>query len=607
MATSGKINLSVTSLGNAISGWIEWTESNIDPSANTSKVTAKLVYRNSSGYSTYSDESTFYLTVNGSKATKTNGYNLAAGGTYTVLTNTVTVAHNADGSKSITISGGGALTGTQGLSASSGSGTAALTAIPRASVPTVSQSAIDMGQTVRVKTNAKNGNFYHRIWYTFGGSEGYGGDFDSTTLYNWSDLTPRLELARRIPNAASGTCTVYLRTFTDRNMTTRVGEDQTVSFTLRVPDSVKPAAALTVEIVNDNTTLAQWGVAVKGYSKLRYAITGDVTGDYGATLSAYQFKANGETLTAQTGTTKALSTAGNMTAKGWVKDSRGRWSAVREQTINVYDYSLPEIVQSDAYRVDASGDRANDGERVKVICNGRCTSIGDNAVTIKWRWREAGGSWSGYGAISNNTETIISSVEFEKFRSYEVELSVWDSLGNHRELVYSVPTDQVTLDLKKDSVGMGKYAEHPKSLELADDWDIWYKGKALADYIYPVGSIYISAAATDPGTLFGGTWEPIRDRFLLAAGSAYAAGSTGGEAAHTLTVEELAAHSHRILQANNSGTAGVWVTNASTTNARKVSYSGSRTASDVIELTGGGQAHNNMPPYLAVYVWRRTA
>lgn len=476
MAKSGIIQLSVTSAGNAISGWLEWNESNVDTSANTSKVTAKLVYRNSSGYGTYSDESTFYLTVNGTTVRKTNGYNLASGGTYTVLTNTVTVAHNADGSKSITISGGGALTGTQGLSASSGSGTAALTTIPRATTPSVPSSA-DIGTKITINLPRASSAFTHALKYKLG--SGSYNDIISgvNTQATW---TIPMSLCSQITTATSATLTISCDTY---NGSTLIGT-RTASMTVTVPASVKPTvSAMTVEIVNDNTTLAQWGVAVKGYSKLRYAITGSTSNDYGATISAYQFQAGNETLTAQTGTTKALSTAGNMTVKGWVKDSRGRWSAAREQTINVYDYSLPEIVQSDAYRVDASGNRANDGERVKIICNGRCTAIGKNAVTIKWRWREAGGSWSGYGTISNNTETVLSGVEFEKSLSYEVELSVWDSLGNHKELVYSIPTDQVTLNLVKDRVAIGKYAEHPKSLELAEDWDFWYHGAVMTDHV----------------------------------------------------------------------------------------------------------------------------
>ncbi len=118
--------------------------------------------------------------------------------------------------------------------------------------------------------------------------------------------------------------------------------------------------------------------------------------------------------------------------------------------------------------------------------------------------------------------------------------------------------------------------------------------------IYPVGSIYISVNNTNPGTMFGGTWERIQDRFLLASGSTYGAGTTGGEATHTLTVNEMPSHQHRMtIEGGGSMRAsGVkWVT---ANNMRQ--YAG-----DMIESTGGGQAHNNMPPYLAVYVWKRVS
>lgn len=61
---------------------------------------------------------------------------------------------------------------------------------------------------------------------------------------------------------------------------------------------------------------------------------------------------------------------------------------------------------------------------------------------------------------------------------------------------------------------------------------------------YPVGAVYISFADTDPSELFGGTWEPIEGRFLLAASSDYEVGSTGGEATHKLTVAEMPSHTH---------------------------------------------------------------
>ena len=79
---------------------------------------------------------------------------------------------------------------------------------------------------------------------------------------------------------------------------------------------------------------------------------------------------------------------------------------------------------------------------------------------------------------------------------------------------------------------------------------------SIADVLYPVGSIYLSTSSTSPQTLFGGTWQRIQDRFLLCAGSTYAAGKTGGEAEHTLTVNEMPSHTHQALCGGGSADNG---------------------------------------------------
>ena len=126
--------------------------------------------------------------------------------------------------------------------------------------------------------------------------------------------------------------------------------------------------------------------------------------------------------------------------------------------------------------------------------------------------------------------------------------------------------------------------------------------------IYPVGAIFISTDSTSPATLFGGTWERIKDTFLLAAGSAYAAGATGGEATHTLTVDELPENmgTFRTLSwgADNTTTGAFSMTEQL---ADRADTAGNLYGTAQYKLSGGGQSHNNMPPYLAVYVWKRTA
>ena len=115
---------------------------------------------------------------------------------------------------------------------------------------------------------------------------------------------------------------------------------------------------------------------------------------------------------------------------------------------------------------------------------------------------------------------------------------------------------------------------------------------------YPVGSVYISTADTSPQDLFGGVWEQIRGRFLLAACDEYPAGATGGAAAVTLTEEQIPGHTHTVTYRGASGASGDDVT------ASRLSATGSSQIST--GSTGGGQAHENMPPYISVYVWQRT-
>lgn len=135
-----------------------------------------------------------------------------------------------------------------------------------------------------------------------------------------------------------------------------------------------------------------------------------------------------------------------------------------------------------------------------------------------------------------------------------------------------------------------------------DSSSIVHNRHILADIIYPVGSVYISINNTNPQNLFGGVWEQIKDRFLLACGDTYSNGSTGGEATHVLTENEMPRHSHqaknKYLVNGDAGTACALPSNdgvSTTDNWTEISQ------------TGGGQPHNNMPPYLAVFIWKRTA
>ena len=128
--------------------------------------------------------------------------------------------------------------------------------------------------------------------------------------------------------------------------------------------------------------------------------------------------------------------------------------------------------------------------------------------------------------------------------------------------------------------------------------------------MYPVGSIYQTTSSTfNPQTAWGGTWERIKDRFLLAAGDTYTGGSTGGEATHKLTVQELPSHQH-VMIVNNEGSSSSWVPTFDGYVIKTYCVTQSKKNYQAkLAQNGAGldQAHNNMPPYLAVYIWKRTA
>ena len=138
----------------------------------------------------------------------------------------------------------------------------------------------------------------------------------------------------------------------------------------------------------------------------------------------------------------------------------------------------------------------------------------------------------------------------------------------------------------------------------------------ILDNVYPVGSIYMNVNSTNPGTLFGGNWEQIQGRFLLGMSSSYPAGSQGGEAEHTLSTNEMPAHSHKFSYAetdNNKSFSDNNITKIGTAYPERLGVDmalganwtslGNLTLGNV----GGNQAHNNMPPYLSVYIWKRIA
>lgn len=122
---------------------------------------------------------------------------------------------------------------------------------------------------------------------------------------------------------------------------------------------------------------------------------------------------------------------------------------------------------------------------------------------------------------------------------------------------------------------------------------------------------------TSPASFIGGTWEQIKDSFILAAGDTYAAGSTGGEAKHSLTNLENGPHSHEIVSYGNVD----WYYKTASALGIKLQAKHHVMINDIslildadesagylaTNTSGAGQPHNNMPPYYCMYAWKRVA
>lgn len=129
--------------------------------------------------------------------------------------------------------------------------------------------------------------------------------------------------------------------------------------------------------------------------------------------------------------------------------------------------------------------------------------------------------------------------------------------------------------------------------------------------VIPVGYIFqwdfVDGSGVDLSTAekvaahFGiGTWEQIKDTFLLSCGDKHTAGETGGAETHTLTIDEMPSHTHSLLAKAERDAGTTWNGTIGTANATE-------TSSNLLGATGGGQPFGIMPPYKAVFVWKRIA
>lgn len=566
------------------------------------------------GFKAVINGTTVYSTSTDTRIQLYNGTSVASG--------TTKITHNADGTKSFSLSiEAGVYTYAVSVTAS---GTHTLDTIPRAS--TVSATNANMGSASTITITRASSSFTHTLTYSFGSTTGTIVSKTTSTSVSW---TPALTLANQIPNAVSGTCTITCDTY---NGSTKIGS-KTCTLTLTVPTSVKPTMTSVTATRVDGDVPAAWAIYVQNKSKATVKING-AAGAYGSTISSYSISGGGYSSTASSFTTGFLTSSGTITFTAKVTDSRGRVSDAKTVRISVIAYSAPSFTSYLSQRATSAGVVNDDGTYIRgLISYSYASCSGKNTVTCATYYKKSSASsWTNANKrFSSGTAFTFGGGAISTESSYDVKYTITDAFTTVT-ILDMVSTATVLMDFKAGGKGIaiGKVSEKDKTLEIADSWELEVHGKKLIDYIYPIGSIYLSVNSTSPATLFGGSWTQLKDRFLLGAGSTYSSGATGGAATHKLSVAEMPSHAHDTPFFNNmtnngemkSDFIGVFGKGVTASQALKdtgqtstmemwwINQTNTAEGNEWAYLTsakGSGSAHNNMPPYLVVYMWKRTA
>lgn len=465
---------------------------------------------------------------------------------------------------------------------------------------------------------------------------------DTRVVYSWR---APLSWCESLPNALSGSGTIAAQISFDSTIDALDDPNVctvSVPFTLYVPESLRPTASLTVEVVNDNAVAAGWGLALRDMSRLRYTVSAE--GTMGATVKECTFSWGGQSMTGFDGTTPPLSAAGTVVPTARVTDSRGRSVEVRGKAITVWDYRLPSLSGVSVLRCTQNGTADSAGAYLKVCASASCAAVdGRNSVKLRVRTRVVGGTWGNYvNLVSGEAKVLAASAE----AVYEAEFSAVDTLGSQRTVVAVSGTAAVAFHLREGGLGAA-FGKRATSDGLHCAWNadfdgnvtvagkvsaasLTVAGKSLLDLVYPVGAVYMSLKSTSPATLFGGTWTAINGKFLLATDSTHAVNTTGGSATHTLTTAQMPSHTHRVqgyvdaenvghdhsipnIRTGQSGEYGAYTETWGYGSGSRDLYTDhtdithNHRVDITSQSTGSGTSFSLMPPYLAVYMWRRTA
>ena len=498
---SGIIN---GSTGNQyIDAKIEWSSS-ANNTANTSTVTAALYYkRNNTGYTT-SGTGTFSITINGAKTSATKILNITESAWVKAVEATVTVSHNSDGSKAITISASGSIPDTS-LSSTSVSGTATLDTIPRAStIDSLSCATKYFNDTMTYKYTPKSANYYNRCVIAFN-LNGALTQVKSIALgkQSASQKTATVTLSEselsiiynKLPSATKGTLRFTFRTYSDSGYSTQVGDAGYKEITLYIPNisATQPTATMTLTPVSSLASPFN-SLYIKGRTKVDANFT-NAEGKYGASIVSYKLSILGKNYGSPY-TSEYITTDGNVTVTGTITDSRG-FTRTLTQTITFISYANPRIIPTSGEseivcaRCDASGNLSDSGTYLRIKAKRNYSKVISNGVqknfcSIRYRYKAEGGSYSSWTTILATTSAsdevttgALLGGNLLPTSSYVVQVGVVDTLGEYENISISIPTDKIYMHRAGsiNSLGIGKYVEDENLVDIAEDITTKFRGK----------------------------------------------------------------------------------------------------------------------------------
>ena len=468
---------------------------------------------------------------------------------------------------------------------------------PAASTLTAASGTLGQAQTLTL--TRYSAAFRDTVTWSCGTASGTIAALSQETLF---EFTPQMDLAAQAPNAAAVEIRFTVSTY-QADGTTLVATSYT-TIAAAIPETVKPSCALAVS--DPTGSLSAYGAYVQGRSRLHLVVTPTLA--YGSEIASYQIVADGKTYTASDVTTDPIAGSGTLTLTARVTDRRGRTSDAADVTITVLPCAAPQISSFTAQRCGADGTPDEEGLYIKVTFSAAISPLNNqNTTAYRVRYKKTGTEdwttvtltdYAGQYAVSSGTTVFAASAA----DAWDVQISAQDAFAETAQ-TRSVPIafSLVNYNASGKGLAFGRISQIEGAFEV-DMPARFYKG---VSGIFPVGAIYLSVTDVSPAELFGGTWEQIKDTFFLAAGDTYTAGSTGGEVEHTLTTTEMPYHSHTILLNSASSVSyDTWDYSYGASKANR-SYYSQGPAEPIVGGAGGSGAHNNMPPYLSVYAWKR--